>query len=403
MKLLLSFFALVIVILPAGAFAEPDSVFSTEPKLPSRVVELEESWSVGGEDGEFIFGMMVDSLEDPEGNVYMLDAQLCHVEVFSPGGEHLRTISSQGDGPGEVRNPQNLVLFPDRTIGILELFPARFVTLSLDGEPRNSLVIGGQSSPQTGFSAALQATNRGGTILVAAQRSTPSDNGQSRTQYLARLSDSGEELARYREATMSLDFSDAKFVERELLPGFLLASTVDDEGRVYTARSRNEYVIEVYNPDGVLERVIEREFKIRKRDKDEMRRLNALVDAWMTGFPGEMERHLDAHEPPIIEMHVDGHGVLWVLNSRSGSDQPNGVFLTYDTFSPDGVWLQEVSFKVEANPVYDGIKFLGGDRVLLIKGYVLARWASRGAQNVDFGEDEEVAAMEITYCRMVEH
>ena len=111
---------------------------------------------------------------------------------------------------------------------------------------------------------------------------------------------------------------------------------------------------------------------------------------------------METFEPPISEMHVDDHGVLWVLHSRSGTDQPDGIFQTYDTFSPDGTWLQEGSFKADANPVYDGIKFLGGDRALLIKGYVLARWASRGARNVDFGEDEEVAAMEILYCRMVD-
>ncbi len=57
---------------------------------------------------------------------------------------------------------------------------------------------------------------------------------------------------------------------------------------------------------------------------------------------------------------------------------------------------------VDANPSYDGIKFLGGDKALLIKGYVLARWASRGAQNADFGEGDNVVAMEITYCRVIE-
>ncbi len=393
---------LVLFCLSGHAVAAVENVSSSAPKLPPRIVTLDESWTVGGEDGEIIFGMMIDSVQDAAGDVYMLDAQLGHIEVFSPQGEHLRTIGGQGDGPGEVRNPQNLVMLDDETIGILELFPATIVSLALDGTPGTNLTIGGQSSPQTGFSVALNATKRAGTILVSAQRTTPSDAGQNRIQYLARVSESGEEMARYREAVMVIDFTNPRFSEKELLPAFMLTNTVDNQGRVYTPRSRDEYAIEVYSQDGNLVRVIEREFNNRKRDKTEIKRLNALVDAWLTGFPGEMERELETTEPAITEMHVDDEGILWVLHSRSGKDQPEGVFLTYDTFAADGTWLQEVSFKADANPDYDGIRFLGGDRALLIKGYVLARWASRGAQNADFGDDEGVSAMEITYSRLVE-
>jgi len=402
MKSVLPLISLFLAFLPVVTIAGPAPIISTEPKFPPKVVELVEVWSVGGEDGDIIFGMMTDSLEDSDGNIYMLDAQLCHVEVFSAQGEHLRTISSQGDGPGEVRNPQNLVMFPNRTIGILELFPAKFVNLSLEGVPQSGLVFGGESSPQTGFSAALQATNRGGTCLVSAQHSLPSETGQSRTQYLASMSDSGKELCRYREATMTMDFSSPSFVEKELIPAFMLANTVDNQGLVYTAQARDKYLIEAYNQDGTLARVFGRPYKNRKRNKTDIRRLNALVDAWFEGFPGEVGRDLDSHEPPLSEMHVDDNGVLWVMHSRSGKDQPDGIFLTYDTFSPDGTWLQEVSFKADANPDFDGIKFLDGGRVLLIKGFVLSRWASRGAKNVDFGEDDGDIPMEVIYCKMVD-
>jgi len=402
MKSVLSIITFCLVLLPVLTMAEPIPTISSEPKLPAKVVELEEIWSVGGEDGDIIFGMMTDSVEDANGNIYMLDAQLCHVEVFSAEGEHLRTISNQGDGPGEVRNPQNLVLFAENTIGILELFPAKFVNLSLDGVPQPSLVFGGESGPQTGFSAALQATNRGGTCLVSAQHSLPSQTGQSRTQYLANMAGSGEELNRYREATMTMDFSNPTFVEKDLIPAFMLANSVDNQGRVFTAQARDKYLIEAYNQDGTLAQVFGRQYDNRKRDKTDRRRLNALIDAWFEGFTGEVGRELDSHEPPLSEMHVDDNDLLWVMHSRSGKNQPDGIFLTYDTFSPDGIWQQEVSFKAAANPDFDGIKFLGGDRALLIKGFVLSRWASRGAKNVDFGEEDGDIPMEVIYCKIVD-
>jgi len=391
---------LTTVMLPGFSLAEPEIIKNVDPAQPARTLQLEALWRVGGEDEEFFFGMIVDCLTDTEGNVYLLDNQLCNVEVFTAQGEHLRTLSGEGDGPGEVRIPQGLVTLPDGTLGILELFPGKIVKLNHEGEPRGTMTLGGNGDPQTGFVAALRAEIRNGTILVAAQHSTLTDDGQDRTQYLARISEEGEELARYREASMSLNFNNPHFVERDLLPAFLLASAVGPDGQVYVARDRNQYAIEVYTPEGELVRVIERVFENRKRDERDMHRMNALVDAWIQGFPGEMPRDLEAYEPTISEMFVAEDGTLWVQHSRSGHDLPPGILLSFDTFDTGGKYLQEVHFAAEGDPAYDGLKFLPGDRALLIKGYVLARWASRGAQNATFDEEEETGAMEVVYCKM---
>jgi hypothetical protein len=388
--------------LPAIILADPVIVKNGDPALPPRTIELEEVWRVGGEDEDFLFGLMVDCLADDDGNVYLLDNQLCQVEVFSADGEHLQTLSRQGDGPGEVRIPQDLVFLSDGTLGIVELFPGKFVKLSLDGQPQGEVTLGGDNGPQTGFSVALNSDNRGGTFIVAAQRSVPEDAGQNRTQYLARLSETGEELVRFCETSMTIDFNNPRFIENQLLPSFFLTSAVGPDGRVYVPQARDKYAIEVYLPDGTLERVIEREFENWKRDDRDNNRINALVDAWITGFPGEMPRELDSYEPAITEMFVQDNGTLWVQHSRSGRNQPEGVLLTFDTFDPEGKYVQEVSVAAEGDPAYDGVKFLDDERVLLIKGYVLARWVSRGAQNATFGEDEETGPMEIICCRVAE-
>ena len=395
--------ALTLLTMGCGlALAEPVIVHSKQPSQPARTIVLEEEWRTGGEDGDIIFGMMIDCVQDPEGNIYMLDNQLGQVEIFSPDGEHLRTISGQGEGPGEVRIPQNLVMLADDTLGILELFPGSLVTMQLDGTPGETILLGGGNSPQTGFNVAFNCIRRGDTIVMAAQHSTQIDQGQSRTQYVARFSPTGEELARFRQAETILDFTNFEFSEAELLPPFLLATTVDDLGRAYMPSSREEYAIEVFAPDGSLEKVISRDFESWKRDDRDMRRMNSLVDAWLAGAPANMERNIEPIEPAITELQIDKDGVLWVLHSRSNRDQAEGVLLTYDTFAPDGTWLAEVSFQAEGDGFFDGLKFLDDGRVLLIRGYALARWSSRGAQNADFGDDGADGPMEIICCRMVE-
>ncbi|MFO7655132.1 MAG: hypothetical protein R6X25_15135 [Candidatus Krumholzibacteriia bacterium] len=380
-------------------------VTSEAPLLPPRTITLVEEWRAGGEDGDIFFGMVVGTVADGEGNVYVLDSQLAQVEVFAPDGAHLRTLGGEGDGPGEVRAPQAVSFLSDGTLGIVKFFPGEIVRLTPDGIPQTSIHLtpaadGGKA--QTGEVAAFGMECRGGTLLVAGQRSVPSEVGSSRRHFLARFSSTGEELVRYREHDMELDFNAFRFVESTILPAFLLTSAVSPDGEVYTPAGRDRYAVEVYAADGALERVIERRDRPRRRTDRERRRMNALVDAWGQGIPYEVPREFDVFEPPITELFVDRDGILWVQHARSGFDQKDGVFLTYDTFDRDGRWLQEVSVVAEGDPTYDGVKFLDDGRALLIKGYVLARWASRGARNATFDEDEEPGAIEIIGCRVVD-
>lgn len=391
---------LPLLLLSAAAAAHPVEVRNESPQAPPRTVRLLPEWSAGGEDGGVIFGMMIDSLADPDGNVYLLDSQLCHVEVFSPTGEHLRTISREGEGPGEVSSPRSVVIMPAGDLGILELQPAHFVVMGLDGTPCKSPTWGGDEA-QTGWVFGNRAVCRGGNLLVAAMHSGARIDGrQTRTQYLASLSSSGEEIVRYHQRKITFDFTNPRIVESDILPNFLLTNAVGPDGRIYMPRERNSYSIAVFEPDGTAVRVIERDFSPPKRTDGELRRLNAVIDAWTAGM-GDIPRDLEKIEPVITDLQVDDEGVLWVQHSRSGKELPEGVLFRYDTFSPDGAWLGEVHVEADGDPVYDGVKFLGGGRALLIRGYVLARWASLGADTADFGE-EEAAAMEVVYCRVVE-
>ncbi|MFC1572118.1 hypothetical protein ACFL6M_00820 [Candidatus Eisenbacteria bacterium] len=394
-----------ISILTTGLILTPSAadvprVKNTKAALPPRTVRLEEQWRVGGENSDLLLGTITEATTDPEGNVYLLDTQMCHVEVISPQGEHLRTLSREGDGPGEVRRPRDVVFLPDSTIGLLELFPAKLVKVALDGEPRGSLIVGGESSPQTGFMAASQCSHRGGTFLISGTRSVQSETGQERVMYLAGLADGGEEKVRFCESTMSLVFEKLKFVERELQPIFHVASAVGPDGRVYTPQAWDWYAIEVFAPDGTLERVIEREFENRKRTPQELQRINALYDASDRNTPYKIEREIEPSPPVIAALHVDPEGRLWVLHSRSDEDCPAGVMQAYDLFDPLGVYQQQVFVACDGDPEFDGLTFLSDGRVLLIKGYVLAGLARTDLGSVPLGEEEESAPLEIICCSL---
>ena len=176
-------FVLVVGLAPA-AFSEVITVENTVPAKPPGALYLTEQWRVGGEDSDILFGVVSEAVSDEHGNVYILDNQLCNVVVISSEGEHIRTLSREGEGPGEVRLPRDVVILDDGSIGIALLFPSKLVRLTPEGEPLPSMIMGGEEGDSTTPYLTLSCETRAGTLLMAGQHSVPGDTGQDRRQFL---------------------------------------------------------------------------------------------------------------------------------------------------------------------------------------------------------------------------
>ena len=84
------------------------------PAAPPTVQtwRLQEVWRLSGDDDDApLLGVIREARSDTDGNVYLLDRQLCHVLVVSRTGEFLRTLGREGEVPGEVRRPRDLLMF----------------------------------------------------------------------------------------------------------------------------------------------------------------------------------------------------------------------------------------------------------------------------------------------------
>jgi len=121
----------------AGEVVQVDGVpHVRNAAVPAEGVQtqpLTELWRVGGEDEEVFFGTIFSVLTDQDGNVYLLDGQLNQIEVYSPGGEHLRTLGREGEGPGEVRRAQDRLNLPGGRIRAVEQIPGKIVAFERDG------------------------------------------------------------------------------------------------------------------------------------------------------------------------------------------------------------------------------------------------------------------------------
>ena len=394
--------ALVLVHAATSAVAGQPLIHSGEPAGPPRTVTLVEQWRAGGEDDEHIFGLLTDARCDAEGNVYLLDHQLSRITVVSPAGEYLAELGGEGDGPGECRTPQTLVMFDDGTVGLGQRFPGRFVRVTRTGEPAGSMDLGGPDAAHEGFTMLVSGRNRGGTLLAASLHQVPGENGQSRHSYLSRLAADGSELARFAEAETYLDFQQAHFSEREMVAPFIASHTVGPDGRVYLTPERNAYQIEVYTPDGNLIHTISRDFDSPRRDRQTLDRINGLFAEQDRALPFRITWDVEPCDQAVDELVVTADNQLLVGHARSSRNLLVGVFTSYDVFDASGQWLHELHVRCEADPDHDGLIHLDDGRVLLVKGLQLARLTASGNGGQVTEEGDGAWAMEVICCRVSE-
>jgi len=383
------------------ARADAPTVHSSAPQRPPLTLHFEEDWRLGGEDSELLFGLMVGASADSAGNVYLMDQQLNQVTVVSPQGEVGRRLFREGEGPGEIRTPQGIAVLPDGRVGLVQQFPGKLIMVDAEGDPAGSLTFAGGGAGKQGYTMAAGCTARAGTFLLAGMHQSPENETILRTSYLATMNlADGSERVRYRQHQTVLDPRKAHFREREMFAPCYTHALAPD-GRVYCARDWREYAIEVLAPGGELERVITRDFVPLARDQRAKDRMDALFRVQASQLPYPITWEIEPTEQFISGLRVDASGTLWVSHNRSNSELPAGIFTAYDTFDTAGRWLQVVHVACAGDPAYDGLLWLPDDRVLLVKGLILASLTATGSQGATFDEDEGSEAMEVICGHLV--
>ena len=102
--------------------------FSIEPSV-------ETVFTVGVRDGApwETFGSITSLAFDADGTLFILDEAAAHVVVIDASGAYVRTISRQGEGPGELARPAGLAVFSDGRIGVMDFAKSGLQLFSRDG------------------------------------------------------------------------------------------------------------------------------------------------------------------------------------------------------------------------------------------------------------------------------
>jgi len=361
-------------------------------------VQLQELWRIGGEDDEPIFGVLSDVLSDDAGNLYLLDMQLSHVSIYSPDGDFLRTLSREGEGPGEVRRPSVMLFLPDGNLGIVQTFPGKIIRLGLDGVPAGNFSPGRGDPTQGGFSSLRDVQCRNGRLVLCGTSMSMTPGAIQRIHYLASCREDGTELVRYLEEADTADLLNESWVEENQYFVDRGRWALGPEGRVFTAPHRNSYTIHIYSPDGDLERVIERNFTPYRRTTEEKERFSQRNRIVIHGR--EVPKEISATAPCISRLEVRDDGNLWVLHSRSTLEQPEGIYHTWDVFAPDGEFVRQVAVACPGSPRTDRLVFLDDQRAVLLAGFEDAAIAMAGGVSEEEEDDADVSVA-VVMCRVV--
>ncbi len=364
-----------------------------EPAAGRQVLQLEELWRRGGLDDDLFFGVLIQTRFDAAGRVYLLDMQLAQVTVLGPDGELVRTLSREGDGPGETRRPSDLLIMDDGGIGIVRGYPGSVVLLDAGGDPAGVIEVGGD--PLHGGATTLELAHHRGGQLVAGLIDVQQDGGsiQRRTARIVRLAGDGAREVVYHEAGYTWDFRDFHFSERENVAWAARRMALGPDGRVYSATDRDAYAITVFEPDGAIDRVIERPHEPYRRSAGERAAVHELYASMLRQLPFEARITVEPTEPVIgwigPGLRVAADGSLWVLTSRGRRPRAPGVMAVYDVFDPSGRFARQMAVVCEGDAREDALFFSpDGERAVLVKGFLAAARAMVGAE-VDTGAEPE--------------
>jgi hypothetical protein len=359
--------------------------------LKSETVSPDELWRIGGDsdDEDEMFGLISGITVDDAGQVFLIDSQLMEVKVFSPDGEFVRVMGGPGEAPGEFNNAAGIFFTPTGNLGVQQAFPARIVQFSADGGALDDYPL--PKPEDGGFVVYAGSRNAGDALVMIGIKQVFGEGSMDRTTYLVRINAEIEEEAIYHEESVHVDFANIVVDEREA-DGFASRWLVTGGGNVVLAPSHQDYILEVWNADGKIKHIIEREYKHRKRNTEEKAFAESVYNTVLRQAPNAKIEVNDFHKD-IMSIYNRDDGTIWVLTSDGRFGCPEGAIGVFDVFDDKGIYQRQVTIMGEGDPNEDMYFFIG-KRLYVAREMISAAVSSQGLSD-DIATDEDAEPMSV--------
>jgi hypothetical protein len=296
---------------------------------------LEPQWTIGGERSpEADFSDITSVAVDPAGNVLVLDGKECRVQAFDAAGKFVRTFGRKGQGPGELNGPIGIAVTPANEIMVEDSLNRRLSYFARDGK-----FLRQQSTAQgMGMGLAGLVMDKRGRMVG---RSLFMDGGkigfEIRT-YDPNLKP-GAALARIEMGGLGK----LRIDPLTSAPGLVLS--LDERGRIFLGSSEG-YRIRVFDFEGRLLRIVEREFEpvpVKKEEHDRIFKILGGIPATGGLNLKEMITIPEAY-PAYLMFVVDPDGRILVRTFEKGKTDKEYF---YDLFDSQGHYVHRFASRTE--------------------------------------------------------
>jgi hypothetical protein len=359
---------------------------------------LTEELRIGTNEGEpeYQFAAISGIAGLPDGRIAVLDGQAQEFRIFSPDGEHLRTIGRPGSGPGEFGMGAGPVLVAGGdTLLIPDLMNQRLNRYAPDGEPLGSV-------PMTmGSGMPMLWVDRPAGDVVTQLRpfALPgSDVPTSGNDVLVVRGPDG----RIRDTLMT--FESGGTLELSRGGGSMEATMFAPEpvwalsGDRIVFGVNDDFRLSVYREDGTVERIFTMPFTAREVTEADQQVFMSLMEAlWEDfGLPPEaieiasQSIHFAEMYPAFARIQGGPDATIWVQELRPLAEMAPGDLSavaqgtpgssTWRVFDRDGVFLGELRTPDRFQPFrFDGDRILGVQRDEYDVQYAVVLRVSRGS------------------------
>jgi len=287
----------------------------------------------------------------------VLDHQAVEIRAFDQEGRYLSTIASRGDGPGELREANGMVLKGDTVLWVQD--HGWWTMLGLDPE-------GGEVARHPmhvrsyGYFWSGTVDDRG----VFWKDTSHSEDEPTHPPPLGLVE--GSVRSYLKSWDPRTDVTDSIFLGEATYrtwisqagAGWRYRSIPFDRGDAIAfapdggawVTDGREYRVTRVNAAGdttlVLESAVEPD-AVTRADRAAYVRAAVEMDPDGRAAAEQVAALMPASKPVIASLGVDGHGRLWVKRAGAEDEDP-----AYDVFADDGEWLGNVLLGFAASPVH---------------------------------------------------
>lgn len=303
---------------------------------------FEEELRIGALEGDpqYQFGQVASLTVDSDGQIYVMDLQAQHIQVYSPEGEYVRTIGSRGGGPGEMLQGVFVLMGPGDTILVPDIQNQRVNRYAPDGSSLGSFRI----EIEKGLPMVWAATRTGAIAEQVRPFALPGqpalENPEDAIVMINMDGTVADTLMKFPSGgTLNLGGAAPEINIYSPEPAWDLT---DDLRLAFGVN--DDYRITFYSSDGTLERIVTKPFErqpVAERDREAV--MNALERAWTdAGVPAEaMGRlrgmiHFGEFFPAFASFTSGPAGTLLVQHVRPASTLSEEEYASFNPIEDAG-------------------------------------------------------------------